>query len=151
MVNALNFKDVMSLRGSYSHVEHDIRVTVVPTFQLENSSPDTTEYIWTYILYIQNESGEDIQLHSRYWTVVDSQGKEDLIMGPDAIGEGAYGACPVISSGKIYEYQNIAYLRSPGGFMRGVLQFMKMRSRILLDVAVPTFSLDSPYQYSRVN
>lgn len=117
----------------------DISVKVEPVFLDDQSDPDSHEYVWAYHVRIENEGKEAVQLRSRHWQIIDSLGRQEKISGPGVVGEQ-----PVIQPGRVHEYISGVPLHTPSGMMLGTYQ-MENKAGELFDVAIPAFSLDSPY------
>ena len=128
----------------YRAVTHDIEVRVEPKYDEERSMPPSNTFFWTYQVTIRNLGKLKVQLRSRYWRIIDAQGDVREVRGPGVVGEE-----PVIEPGGSYTYQSIAPLKTPTGFMGGSYQMEGKAG--LFDVAIPTFSLDSPHVTHSIN
>jgi ApaG protein len=64
-------------------------------------------------------------------------------------GDGVVGKQPVLEPGARFEYSSGTPLGTATGFMVGTYHMQLVPSGMLFDVAVPAFSLDSPYQDER--
>ena len=49
----------------YRAVTHDIQVTVEPFYLVEESDPDTRQYLWAYTVEIVNHGTETVRLRAR--------------------------------------------------------------------------------------
>jgi ApaG protein len=87
---------------------------------------------------IENNSGEEAQLVSRYWRITDSNGHVEEVEG-----EGVVGEQPRIAAGDSYSYTSGCPLRTPSGIMSGRYT-MRNRSRGYFEVEIPAFPLDLP-------
>ena len=56
------------------------------------------------------------------------------------------GEQPQLGPGEAFEYTSGTPLGTPSGFMTGHYQMAVIGSNERFDVAIPTFSLDSPHQ-----
>lgn len=131
--------------GSYSATTQDIRVTVQPVFLEEQSAPAEGRYVWAYHVTIENRGGETVQLLNRVWRITDAGGQVKEVQGPGVVGEQ-----PVLSPGERFEYTSGTPLPTPSGIMVGSYE-MQRANGSLFDVAIPAFSLDSPYETKRIN
>ena len=129
----------------YSKTTNSIRITVVPAFLDEHSSPDDAKYVWAYEVKIENLGQETVQLLNRHWSITNSFGQTQTVRGPGVVGEQ-----PVLKPGESFEYTSGTPLNTPSGLMSGVYQ-MESKNGALFDVSIPVFSLDSPHQPMQVN
>lgn len=129
----------------YEAVTHDIRIRVRPEYQDEQSTPDEGYYFWTYTIEIANEGEQAVQLKSRIWRITDAMGKTEEVRGPGVVGQ-----TPKIPPGQEFTYTSGCPLATPSGIMVGSFQMVGEQGQ-LFDVAVPAFSLDSPYSVRTVN
>jgi len=81
----------------------------------------------------------------RHWRIIDARGQTEEVMGDGVVGEQ-----PLIAPGEIYEYTSGAPLTTPSGLMVGTYQ-METSEGDSFDVAIPAFSLDSPYERAMVH
>ena len=56
------------------------------------------------------------------------------------------GQTPQLAPGETFEYMSGTPLDTPSGFMTGRYQMIDIDTGEAFDVAIPTFSLDSPHQ-----
>lgn len=135
----------MSRDYLYEALTHGVRIRVRPEYQAEQSSPDEGYYFWSYTIEIQNESSVAVQLKTRFWRITDSTGRTEEVRGAGVIGQ-----TPVIEPGQSFTYTSGCPLPTPSGIMVGSYQMAGDGGR-LFDVAVPAFSLDSPFTVKSVN
>jgi len=129
----------------YFEITRMIKVTVEPIFLEDESDPQKSSFMWAYHIRIENEGEETVQLISRYWRITDGLGRTQEVRG-----EGVVGDQPVLEPGGTYEYTSGVPLQTPSGFMGGSYEMISgVGERI--DVTVPTFSLDSPFEAHTVN
>jgi ApaG protein len=129
----------------YEKVTRSIRVRVRPEYLEAQSSPDEGRFFWAYTVEIFNEGSETVQLNSRYWRITDANGHIEEVRGPGVVGQ-----TPVLSPGESFEYTSGCPLRTSSGIMVGSYQMTKT-SGTLIDVAIPAFSLDSPFARRSLN
>jgi ApaG protein len=122
-----------------------IRVRVTPHYIEDQSQPEDNHFVWAYTVDIANESQETVQLKSRYWRITDGNGRTEEVRGPGVVGE-----TPTIRPGQSYTYTSGCPLRTPSGIMSGSYQ-MADEDGEMFDVAIPAFSLDSPFAVRSVN
>ncbi len=123
----------------YEAVTRSIRVRVTPAYQEEQSTPDESYFFWSYTVEIANEGEEPVQLKSRVWRITDGRGRTEEVRGPGVVGQ-----TPMIGPGQSFSYTSGCPLSTPSGIMVGSYQMTAADGR-LFDVAIPAFSLDSPF------
>ena len=124
----------------YSATTRSIQVTVEPIYLEDQSSPGDNQYVWAYRVRIENFGRDTVQLRTRHWKITDAFGRTQEVKGAGVIGEQ-----PVLAPGKAYEYTSGTPLPTPSGIMVGSYQMQDAASGETFDVAIPAFSLDSPY------
>jgi ApaG protein len=129
----------------YEAVTRGIRVRVTPSYLEDRSTPDESYFFWAYSVDIVNEGGEAVQLRARTWRIIDAIGRAEDVRGPGVIGQ-----TPLIPPGECFSYTSGCPLKTPSGIMSGSYQ-MADGSGALFDIAIPAFSLDSPYSVRSVN
>ena len=129
----------------YEAVTHGIRIKVEPQYVEDQSSPDESYFFWAYTIEIANQSDAVVQLKTRHWRITDAQGKTEEVRGPGVVGK-----TPVLDPGESFTYTSGCPLGTASGIMVGSYQ-MQLQDGSLIDVAVPAFSLDSPFAIRSVN
>jgi ApaG protein len=124
----------------FSKTSHHIEVSVVPIYLDDESRPDDDHYFW-----IANRSEQAIRLLSRYWRIVDGNGRVEEVHG-----EGVVGEQPLIKPNGSYQYTSGCPLQTPHGIMSGHYT-MRTAGNELIRVEIPAFSLDSPKAGRRLN
>ena len=135
----------MTKTPSYTATTRDIRVTVEPTYLDDQSAPADNHFVWAYTVTIENMGRETVQLLTRHWKITDARGDLHEVRGSGVIGEQ-----PTLEPGDKYEYTSGTPLATPSGIMMGTYQMENERGEEF-DIAIPAFSLDSPYQPVRLN
>jgi len=129
----------------YEAVTREIRVRAKPEYVEDQSAPDEGRYFWAYTIDIVNESRETVQLRSRHWRITDAHGRTEEVRGPGVVGE-----TPVLAPGQSFQYTSGCPLKSPSGIMVGTYQMVTATGEEF-EVAIPAFSLDSPFGKRRLN
>ncbi len=129
----------------YEAVTRGIRVRVEPQYVEDQSSPDENHFFWSYTVTISNEGEGSVQLRSRLWRITNALGMTQEVRGP-----GVVGLTPFIAPGESFSYTSGCPLETPSGIMVGSYQ-MAAADGQLFDVAVPAFSLDSPFAKRSLN
>lgn len=123
----------------YESVTHKIRVRVTPEYLPDQSEPEENYFFWSYKVEITNLGKDTVQLKTRHWRITDANGRTEEVRGPGVVGEQ-----PVLEPGKSFTYSSGCPLKTPQGLMVGSYQMVDAGGR-MLDVAIPAFSLDSPF------
>ncbi len=127
----------------YDETTRSIRVTVEPVYLDDQSSPSDDHYVWAYQVRIENQGDDTVQLLHRYWRITDALGRVQEVRGAGVVGEQ-----PTLKPGETFEYASGTPLPTPSGIMVGSYE-METTQGARFDVAVPAFSLDSPYEDTR--
>ena len=123
----------------YKAVTRGIRVTVMPRFMEEESSPAQGHFFFAYTVEITNMTTERVQLRSRYWRIVDGNGKLQEVRGAGVVGEQ-----PVLGPGETFNYTSGCPLTTPDGTMQGTYTMVTAAGETF-QAEIPAFSLDSPH------
>lgn len=129
----------------YEETTRAIRVSVEPRYLADRSAPQDGKFVFAYRVRIENGGFEPVTLESRYWRIADAQGRVQEVEGPGVVGE-----TPTLSPGDAFEYTSAAPLATPSGMMGGRYR-MRTEGGETFDVAIPTFSLDSPHENRTLN
>jgi ApaG protein len=129
----------------YEQVTRSIRVRVRPEYLEAQSAPDDGRYFWSYTVEILNEGSETVQLRSRYWRITDANGHVEEVRGPGVVRQ-----TPVLGPGESFEYTSGCPLRTTSGIMVGSYQMAKTDGAVI-EIAIPAFSLDSPFARRSLN
>lgn len=130
----------------YKKVTHGISVEIEVFFLTKQAKDNEELYVWAYKASIKNERDESIRIKDRHWHVTDIMGNSK-----DMHGEGIIGEHPLIKPNDSYEYMSGVPLFSPSGIMVGKYTIETEDSKKILDISIPAFSLDSPYQEPVIN
>jgi ApaG protein len=122
-----------------------IRVAVKPAYLHDQSDPEDDRYVWSYTVTIENKGLEPVQLLSRYWNIVDGQGRIQEVRGA-----GVVGAQPVIKPGESFQYTSGCPLETASGTMSGRYQMMSASGESF-EAEIPAFLLESPFERRQVH
>jgi ApaG protein len=134
------------MTDDYSQTTRDIRVSVRCFFLDDQSRPDEGRFVWGYRIRIDNLGKQAVQLLRRRWEITDARGRVQQVEGTGVVGQQ-----PVIEPGESFEYTSGTPLETPSGFMRGTYSMVQCETEESFDVAIPLFSLDSPYHAGRIH
>ena len=126
----------------YVRNSNSMRITVIPSYQEELSSKH--DFFWEYVVSVENKSNIIVQLVGRHWQIICSDGTMQEVVGDDVVGER-----PILKPGETFEYSSIANLKTSSGIIKGQYKILSNGKEI--DVEVPTFSLDNPYEVISIN
>ena len=129
----------------YESVTRQIRITVEPAYLEDQSDPEENYHVWAYTIIIENRGAEAVTLKTRYWKITDAMGRVREVRGAGVVGEQ-----PTLRPGERFEYTSGAPLPTPSGFMVGSYQ-MQVADGTMIEVDIPAFSLDSPYDAPRLH
>jgi len=130
----------------YRETTQGITVTVKPYYLEDQSEPEEQRFVWAYHVRIENNGERTVQLRNRYWRITDSRGRVQEVRGAGVVGEQ-----PVLRPGDSFEYTSGTPLPTPSGIMGGTYQMEASETGERFDVAIPSFSLDSPHQPIKLN
>ena len=122
-----------------------IRVSVRPAYLVDQSDPEDDRYVWSNTVTIENRGPEPVQLLSRYWNIIDGQGRIQEVRGA-----GVVGAQPVIAPGESFQYTSGCPLETASGTMSGRYQ-MRSASGESFEAEIPPFLLESPYERRQIH
>jgi ApaG protein len=123
-----------------------VTVKVRVFFLSDQSKPETGYFVWAYRVTISNQRNVTVQLLRRTWRITDGNGRLQIVQG-----EGVVGEQPVLEPGESFEYTSGTPLQTPSGFMTGQYHMITTHAREEFDIDIPAFSLDSPYQNTRLH
>ncbi|QNT78066.1 Co2+/Mg2+ efflux protein ApaG [Entomobacter blattae] len=131
--------------GRFEAVTEKIHVSVKAFWLEDQSTPEEGLFCWAYHIRVENHGSDTVKLLSRQWEIIDGGGRIEHVQGHGVVGEQ-----PVLNAGVAFEYTSSVMLRSPSGFMRGKYTLINHATNERFDIQIPTFSLDSPYQFQLV-
>ncbi len=123
----------------YSAVTRDIEITVLPEFVPDRSDADEGHYFWAYTVEIANQGTTTVQVTARHWKITDANGRLEEVKGAGVVGEQ-----PVLKPGETFRYTSGCPLGTSSGIMTGTSRVVDESGEVY-EVAIPTFSLDSPF------
>ncbi len=131
----------MRLRFSImeTFITKGIRISVEPTYRLEQSSPEQDKHVFSYEIIIENRSNYVVQLKSRHWFIFDSIG-----VRREVEGEGVVGEQPTLRPGEKFKYQSWCPLQSEVGKMHGTFMMERKDNGEKFKVHIPEFHLVVP-------
>ncbi len=125
------------LRELYYRITEGLRITVRPSYVVDQSRPAAGHYVFAYRIRLENVAERPVRLLSRRWQIRDEGGEDTEIEG-----EGVVGEQPTILPGGVYEYQSFCVLRSPRGWMEGSYRMVRPDGTSF-EALIPRFDLDA--------
>jgi len=119
-------------------MKNNIEIFTHPDYLPERSDPIKSYFFFSYQIKIVNRSVETIQLLSRYWHIVDGQGRAEDIYGPGVVGK-----TPILKPNDLFEYTSFCPLPTPLGFMEGSYRMLDESGKEF-DVLIERFQLVAP-------
>tara|TARA_A100001011_G_scaffold146372_1_gene154474 strand:+ start:486 stop:857 length:372 start_codon:yes stop_codon:yes gene_type:complete len=116
-------------------MKNNIEILASPDYLPERSDPIKSYYFFSYQIKIVNRSVETVQLLSRYWHIVDGQGRVEDIYGPGVVGK-----TPILKPNDLFEYTSFCPLPTPLGFMEGSYRMLDESGKEF-DVPIERFQL----------
>ena len=129
----------------YEAETRGVRVRVVASYLPEQSDPEEGRWVWAYMIEVDNEGDETVQLVDRHWIITDAQGRVEEVRGPGVVGEQ-----PVLEPGDTYEYTSGCPLGTDSGVMVGSYGMVTAAGE-RFEAAIPAFSLHLPGADQAVN
>ena len=127
----------MSSRPFFYRQTGDVRVTVRPAYLPDQSHPGQRQFVFAYLVRIENVGRHSAQLLARHWYIHDSIGEDSEVEG-----EGVVGEQPIIAPGRVHEYQSFCVLKSPSGHMEGSYRFRR-EDGLAFEAQIPRFTLQA--------
>ena len=121
-------------------VTQGIKVSIKTRFEDAFVSNGKQQYAFSYIIRIENNSKDIVQLKSRHWKIKDALNDIDMVFG-----EGVVGKKPVIKPGGFHTYSSGCILLSPFGAMSGYYELLNSSSTEHFQVSTPNFKLSAPF------
>ena len=119
-------------------MKNNIEIFTSPDYLPDRSDPIKSYYFFSYQIKIVNRSVETVQLISRYWHIVDGQGRVEDIYGPGVVGK-----TPILKPNDLFEYTSFCPLPTPLGFMEGSYRMLDESGKEF-DVPIERFQLVAP-------
>jgi ApaG protein len=128
----------------YTTINNSLKITIVPLYQNNLSSPKEHKYVWEYNVHVENNSEIPIQLVRKEWQIIDSNGNTQSFGGSELINQQ-----PIILPGESFDYTSHAKLKTPSGIIKGSYKIIAGEKEF--EMEVPTFSLDNPEERYKIH
>lgn len=123
-----------------TQITRGIKVSIKTSFEGTYYKESKLHYAFEYIVKIENQSKELVQLNSRHWNILDSLNDDQTVDG-----EGVIGKKPVLKPGEVHTYSSGCLLASPYGAMYGFYRMINLNSTKKFNVVIPTFKFSAPF------
>lgn len=121
-------------------VTSGIKISVETSFEGTFYKNYKIHFAFGYVITIENQSKDSVQLTSRFWRIKDALNKTEIVQG-----EGVIGKKPVLKPGESHTYSSGCLLTSPFGAMRGYYNMINFTSAKKFKVSIPSFKLSAPF------
>ena len=123
-----------------TQITRGIKVSIKTSFEGTYYKESKLHNAFEYIVKIENQSKELVQLNSRHWNILDSLNDDETVDG-----EGVIGKKPVLKPGEVHTYSSGCLLASPYGAMYGFYRMINLNSTKKFNVVIPSFKLSAPF------
>ena len=121
-------------------VTKGIRVSVETRYEGSFLKNSISHHSFRYLITIENQSKETVQLIKRYWIINESRKRPQVVEG-----SGVVGKKPIIKSGQVIQYESDCILNSPTGSMKGHYSMINLSSTNEFKLEIPVFQLETPF------
>ncbi|WP_378185470.1 Co2+/Mg2+ efflux protein ApaG [Aquimarina sp. W85] len=121
-------------------VTKGIKISVNTSFEGTFIKDNQIFYAFAYIISIENQSSDIVQLTSRFWKIKDALNHNEIVEG-----EGVIGKKPVLQPGETHTYSSGCLLHSPFGAMKGYYKMINFTSATKFKVFIPSFKLNATF------
>ncbi len=122
-------------------VTNEIKVSVRTIYLPEHSDEEAFQHYFGYLIRIENDGPDTVQLLRRHWLIYDSVG-----ILREVEGEGVVGEQPIILPGQFHEYSSFCDLRSDIGKMLGSYLMVRLSDESFFRADIPEFYLVAPFR-----
>lgn len=121
-------------------VTRGIKISVETNFEGTFYKNYKVHFAFGYIVTIENQSKDSVQLNSRHWEILDALNNTEFVDG-----EGVIGKKPVLKPGESHTYTSGCLLTSPFGAMKGHYDMVNLNNTNKFKVAIPAFKLSAQF------
>jgi len=113
-----------------------IKISVDTKYNGTSNRANKLYHTFSYIITIENNSLETVQLTNRFWKIFDSLNNTEIVQG-----EGVVGQIPILKPKDRYVYSSGCFLESNMGAMEGFYIMKNIDTYQQFKVIIPTFQL----------
>lgn len=117
-----------------------IKISVQSNFEGTFFKEQELLYAFSYIIKIENNNQNPVQLMSRKWHIFDALNDMDIV-----IGDGVVGEQPIIRPFEEFSYRSWCHLHAPFGAMKGCYKMLNFSNNETIEVTIPNFKLYSQF------
>ena len=117
-------------------ITNGIKISVKTEFNGVINRNLNTFNAFSYIINIENESGDVVQLLERFWEISDALNDKEFV-----VGEGVVGQQPILNPNEQYTYRSNCFLLGDSGSMKGTFKMINKKTNTFFQVIIPTFQL----------
>lgn len=122
----------------YSSITQNIKVSIIPEYDVKNSFPADNRFVFRYNIVIENLGNDAVKLMKRRWLIY------DVSFGfTEVMGDGVIGMTPELQPGESFSYFSNVILRSGVGNMQGNYIFKNLETLETFESDIPKFNLVS--------
>jgi len=113
-------KEISTKDFSSNRLTNGVRIQAEAFFLNMEKNGFEDVYTFSYKITFTNEGDQAVQLISRHWIIINSNGARDEVKGSGVVGEH-----PIIEPGHSYTYGSYSQITTPWGTMEGNYFFKK--------------------------
>ncbi|CDF78202.1 ApaG domain-containing protein [Formosa agariphila KMM 3901] len=117
-----------------------IKISVETSFEGTFYKNYKMQYAFHYMITIENQSKETVQLVARHWIIRDALSTVETVSG-----EGVVGFKPILKPGETHAYTSGCMLTAPFGSMQGHYNMINLNNSKKFKVIIPTFHLNADF------
>lgn len=121
-------------------VTKGIKISVETNFEGTFYKNYKVHFAFGYVVTIENQSKDTVQLNSRHWEILDALNNTEFVDG-----EGVIGKKPVLKPGESHTYTSGCLLTSPFGAMQGHYNMVNLNNTSKFKVTIPAFKLSAQF------
>jgi ApaG protein len=121
-------------------VTRGIKISVETNFEGTFYKNYKVHFAFGYMVTIENQSKDAVQLNSRHWEILDALNNTEFVDG-----EGVIGKKPVLKPGESHTYTSGCLLTSPFGAMQGHYNMINLNNTTKFKVTIPAFKLSAQF------
>ncbi|MEZ4797376.1 MAG: Co2+/Mg2+ efflux protein ApaG [Flavobacteriaceae bacterium] len=121
-------------------VTKGIKISVETNFEGTFYKNYKVHFAFGYMVTIENQSKDTVQLNSRHWEILDALNNTEFVDG-----EGVIGKKPVLKPGESHTYTSGCLLTSPFGAMQGHYNMVNLNNTSKFKVTIPAFKLSAQF------
>ena len=123
----------------FQEVTQGIKVSVKTRFEGKVVDQGRSCNAFSYLVKIENNSEDIVQLKKRYWAIKDSLNETEYVYG-----DGVVGKRPVLKPGESHVYSSGCLLLGDFGEMGGYYEMVNFNTTEIFQVTIPNFRLIAP-------